>query len=142
MIKLLRHLLVDDFLLKLFSFVLALLFWFTVSFAIRQGERPAVPALSLTPDVRKDFRLAVQAFGPVPDARKLEFSPAEVIVTLQGDARLMQDLQTRDVRAMADLATADLVRNPTNRVRIAVPAGVTVFRVMPPEVQVIVAPRD
>jgi YbbR domain-containing protein len=143
MMKFLRHLLFDDFLLKLFSFVLALLFWLTVSFAIQQKEGPAsVPTLSLTPDVRMVFRVPVQPLLSPADARKPKFSPVEVDITLQGDAGLMQNLQTRDVRALVDLTTADALRNPSNHVQVTVPVGVTFLRVSPAEVQVNLASRN
>lgn len=141
MIKFLRHLFFDDFMLKLLSFVLALLFWLTVSFAIQQREGPAVPTLSLTPDVRMVFHVPVQPILPPGDARKLKFNPADVAITLQGDERIIQD-QAADVRALVDLATADKARNPSNHVQIIVPPGVTLLRVTPPDVQVIIQPKN
>ena len=141
MIKFLRHLCFDDFLLKLLSFVLALLFWLTVSFAIQQKEGPSVQALSLTPDVRMVFRVPVQPLLPPADTRKPKFTPSEVDITLQGDSRLMQDLPTQDVRALVDLTTTTL-RNPTNRVQVTIPMGVTFVRITPAEVQVNLPARN
>ena len=142
MIKFLRHLVFDDFLLKLFSFVLALLFWLTVSFAIQEREVPAVASgLSLAPDVRIVFRIPVQAYTATADNRKVRFNPLEVDVLLQGEARLMNDMQTRDVRAFVDLTGADTSRNPTNRVQVSVPPGVTLLRITPATVQVIAQPK-
>ena len=142
MIKFLRHLVCDDFLLKLFSFVLALLFWLTVSFAIQEREVPAVSAgLSLAPDIRIVFRIPVQSYTAAADNRKVRFIPSEVDVLLQGDSRLMSDLQTRDVRAFVDISGTDIARNPTNRVQVSIPAGVTLLRITPGTVQVIAQPK-
>jgi hypothetical protein len=136
MIKFLRHLFLDDFLLKLFSLVLALLFWLTVSFAIQQKEGPALPALSLTPDLRIVFRLPVVVVSSAPDARKCKISPEEVDVTLQGDARLMERLQTRDIRAIVELTPGEAAHNLSKRVEVSVPAGVAFVRAVPDQVQI------
>ena len=141
MIKFLRHLVFDDFLLKLFSFVLALLFWLTVSFAIQEREPAVASGLSLAPDVRTVFRIPVQSYTAGADNRKLRFNPPEVDVLLQGDPRLMNDMQTRDVRAFVDSSNIDVARNPTNRVQVSIPAGVTLLRITPATVQVIAQPK-
>ncbi len=142
MIKFLRHLFFDDFMLKLLSFVLALLFWLTVSIAIRQKEDPTVPTLSLAPDARMVFRVPVQPILAPGDVRKLKFSPEEVDITIQGDGQLMRDLQTTNVRAFVDLTASDKMRNSTNHVQVTIPVGVTFLRVSPPDVQVAVLPKN
>jgi YbbR domain-containing protein len=141
MIKFLRHLVFDDFLLKLFSFVLALLFWLTVSFAIQEREPVVTSGLSLAPDIRIVFKVPVQSYTAATENRKVRFNPPEVDVLLQGDARLVNDMQTRDVRAFVDLSGADPSRNPTNRVQVSVPPGVTLLRITPATVQAIAQPR-
>ncbi len=140
MMKFLRHVFFDDFMLKLFSFVLAVLFWLTVSFAIQQNEVPSsVSGLSLTSDMRMIVHLPLAPMSP-SEARKIKLVPSEVDVTVQGDARLIQNLQSRDVRAVVDLAGVD--RSSTNRVLVTIPAGLTFVRVVPAEVQVVVPPRS
>ena len=68
-------------------------------------------------------------------------APTPLDVLLQGEARLMNDMQTRDVRAFVDLTGADTSRNPTNRVQVSVPPGVTLLRITPATVQVITQPK-
>jgi len=143
MTKLLRDFFFNDFLLKLFSFVLALLFWLTVSFAIQQKEGPSVPTLSLTADVRTMvLRVPVQQMWAAASVNKLKFNPPEVDITVQGDGRLLQDLPTRDVRALVDLTNVDPARTPSNRVQVTIPAGVTYLRVSPAEVQVVAPAKN
>ena len=141
MIRFLRHFIVDDFLLKLFSLVLALLFWFVVSFAIQEKEGPTVPTLSLTPEVRVIFRLPVVAMSPTADGRKFKVTPDEVDVVLQGETRLMQTLQSRDFRAMVELTGSEGAHNLSKKVVVSVPAGVTFLRATPEEVQVYIPPK-
>ncbi len=141
MIKFFRHLFLDDFMLKLFSFVLAVLFWLTVSFAIQQNE-PSSSPLSLSPESRLVLRLAVQPSASTVDVRKLKFVPPEVDITLQGEAHFIQELPTHDIRASVDLSNVDLTRNSTNHVQVTIPAGINYVRVVPTEVQVIVSPKN
>jgi len=142
MIKFLRHLFLDDVLLKLFSLVLALLFWLTVSFAIQQKEGPAVPALSLTPELRIVFRLPVMVVSSAPDAHKCKVSPEEIDVTLQGEARLIEKLQSKDVRAIVELNASEAAQNLSKHIEVSVPAGVAFVRAVPDEVQIIAPARN
>jgi len=137
MIKFLRHLFVDDFLLKLFSLALALLFWITVSFAIQQKEGLPTPALSLTSEVRRFFNIPVLVVSSASDVRYFNVSPRQVEVKVQGDAPIIENLQSKDLRALVDLTGIESAQNPRRRIEISAPAGVTVLSVLPQEVQVI-----
>ena len=134
MIKFLLHLIVDDFLLKLFSLVLALLFWLTVSFAIQQTAR------TLTPEVRTFFNLPVVVMSAASDARNFKVSPSQVEVTVQGDPHSLQELQSKDIRAIVDLTGLETAR-ARKRIEISTPAGVAHVRVQPEDVQVIIPPK-
>jgi YbbR domain-containing protein len=138
MIKFLRHLVVDDFQLKLFSLALALLFWLTVSFAIQQKEGSPPPTLTLTTEVRTFFNLPVVVMSSASDVRHFKVSPDQVQVTVQGDARIVKNLQSKDIRVMVDLTGIEAAHSLHKRIEVSTPAGVTHVGVLPEEVQVII----
>jgi hypothetical protein len=140
MIQFLRHLIIDDFLLKLFSLVLALLFWITVSFAIRQKEVLPIPPLASTDEVRTFVNMSLVVLSSAADVRNFKVSPNQVEVTVQGAARALQNLQSKDIRAIVDL-TGFEPTHPRKRVEVSIPAGVTFVGVRPEEVQVILPPK-
>ena len=141
MIKFLRHIFIEDFLLKLFSLVLALLFWLTVSFAIHQKEASPSPALTLNPEVHTFFNLPVVVMSSASDARNFKVSPSTVEVTVRGDAKTLANLQSKDIRAIVDLTGIEAAR-ALKRIEVSTPAGVTHVRVVPEEVQVIVPQKN
>ena len=141
MIKFLRHVFVDDFWLKLFSLLLALLFWMTVSFAIQQKETLPMPALSLTSEVRRFFNVPVQIVSSTADVRSFKVTPDHVELKVQGDAPVIENLRSKDVRAMVDLTgfeTFPILRRP---IEVSAPAGVTILNVLPQEAQVVPPPK-
>jgi hypothetical protein len=131
MIKFLRHLFLDDFLLKLFSLALAVVVWLIVTFASQKGA-------GITP--RIFYNLPVIVLSSAEDVRNFKLSPNEVMVTVQGDARTVQNLQSKDIRAMVDLTGVAAARDLRKRIEVSVPAGVACMRVAPEEVRVIFPP--
>ena len=131
MIKFLRHLFFEDFLLKLFSLGLAVVVWLIVTFASQKEA-------GITP--RVFYNLPVIVLSSAEDVRNFKVSPSEVIVTVQADAKAVQNLQTKDIRATVDLTGVAVARDLHKRVEVSVPAGVTCMRVAPEEVQVIFPP--
>ena len=138
MINFLRHLIVDDFMLKLFSLALALLFWLTVSFAIQQRDGAPPPALTLTTEVRTFFNLPVVVMSSASDVRNFRVSPNQVEVTVRGEPRALQNLQSKDIRAIVDLSGIEAAQNLRKRIEVSTPPGVTHVRIFPEEVQVII----
>ena len=131
MIAFLRNLLLEDFWLKLFSLALAALIWFTVTFVSQKGVRT---------DTRVFLSLPVTVLSAADDVRNFKVSPDEVEVTVQGEAETLQNLQSKDIRAMVDLTGVAAAHELRKRVEVSVPAGVTYLRVAPEEVQVIFPP--
>jgi YbbR domain-containing protein len=140
MIKLLRHLFIEDFLLKLFSLVLALLFWLTISFAIQEKEAAPPLAPASNTEVRTFVNLPVVVMSSAADVRNFKVSPNAVEITVRGDAKTLATLQSKDIRAMVDL-TGIGAAHLLKRVEVSTPAGVTHVRVLPEEVQVILPPN-
>jgi YbbR domain-containing protein len=138
MIAFLRNLVFEDFWLKLFSFVLAVLTWFTVNSMANQKESIGMGALSLVPPERRVLsHLPVLILSSAEDVRSFHVSPKEVDVTVQGDPGVLKDLQTKDVRVSVDLTGVQAAQDLRKRIEVATPAGVTHVRVEPAEVQVI-----
>jgi hypothetical protein len=131
MIRFLRHLFLDDFVLKLFSLGLAVVVWLIVTFA-SQKEAGMTPRIF--------YNLPVIVLSSAQDVRNFKLSPGEVIVTVQGDAKAVQNLQSKDVRAMVDLTGVAPARDLHKRIEVSVPPGITCMRVAPEEVQVAFPP--
>ena len=131
MIKLLRHVFLEDFLLKLFSLGLAVVVWLIVTFA-SQKEAGTTP--------RVFYNLPVIVLSSAEDVRNFKVSPNEVIVTVQADAKAVQNLQSKDIRATVDLTGVAVAHDLHKRVEVSLPPGVTCMRVAPEEVQVIFPP--
>ena len=127
MITFLRHLFLEDFLLKLFSLALAVVVWLIVTFASHKQAWTAP---------RVFYNIPVTVLSSVEDVRNFKASPNEVIVTVEGDAKILQNLQSKDVRAMVDLTGVVAARDLRKRIEVSVPAGVTCLSVAPEEVQV------
>jgi hypothetical protein len=137
MIKLLRHILFDDFPLKVFSLGLALLVWVTVSFAIAQKEALPGPAHNGSSEVRTSFNLPVRVVSAAADARNFKVSPNRVEVTVRGEPRIVQGLQATDIRALVDVTGIDATHAAHTPVDVSVPTGITLVSVLPKDVQVI-----
>jgi YbbR domain-containing protein len=141
MIKFLRHLFLDDFLLKLFSLALALLFWITVSFAIQQKETLPTPAMPTSAEARRFFNIPVIVVSSSSDVHNYRVDPDQVEVKVQGDAPIIENLQAKDLRALVDLTGIETNRIQQGAIEVSAPAGVTLLRVLPQEAQVIPPPK-
>ena len=139
MIAFLHHLVFHDFWLKLFSLVLAVLIWFTVSLAIQKETSP-VPPLIRNMAQRTFLRLPVVVLSSAEDVREIEINPKEVEVTVEGEPRILQNVQSKDIRAIVDL-TGIKAAELRKRIEVSTPAGVTHVRVAPQEVEIIYPSR-
>jgi YbbR domain-containing protein len=136
MIKFLRNLFLEDFWLKLFSFALAGLIWFTVNIAINR-ESAGAPALSLAPTRELTLSdLPVVVLSSAEDVRTVRVNPKTVDVTVQGEPNLIRELRPRDIRVLLDLTGIPAAHDMRVRVEVILPAGVKQVHVLPEEVQV------
>jgi YbbR domain-containing protein len=131
MIKFLRHIFLEDFFLKLFSLLLAVVVWLIVTFASQKEA-------GITPRVFSS--LPVRVLSSTEDVRGFKVSPNAVEITVQGNAKVLQNLQSKDIRAVVDLTGVAAARDLHKPVEVSVPAGVAFIRVAPEEVQVIFPP--
>jgi YbbR domain-containing protein len=137
MIAFFRRLFFHDFWLKLFSLVLAVLIWLTVSFAIqRGGGATQPPVLGLNFKQRPFVGLPVVLLSSAIDVHEIRVEPKTVDVTVQGDARTIDRLQPSDNRVLVDLTGIEAARDLRKRIDVSTPPGVSHVRVIPSEVQI------
>jgi YbbR domain-containing protein len=132
MITLLRNLVLEDFWLKLFSLVLAVLIWLTVTFASQK---------EVWTDQRIFSHLPITILAAAEDVHNFRVSPSEVDVMVQGDRKVLQNLQGKDIRAMVDLTGVAAAHDLRKRIEVSVPAGITHIRVAPEEALVVFPPE-
>src|SRR5262245_55430719 len=133
MIEHIRNLIFVDFWLKLFSLALAVLIWFTVSFAI-QSKLNSINNLAPPLSERTFFSLPVIIMSSGEDVRAFSVEPKTVDVTIQGAVKAVQDLTAKQVRPIVDLSGIESASYPTKRIEVSTPAGLTHVRVFPEEV--------
>jgi len=144
MIAYLRDLIIKDFWLKLFSLALAFLVWKFVDAAVKKENQSVPnPIQSARPIDRRTFlHLPVVVISSASDVRTFRVNPSEVEVAIQGDPKLMEAVQARDIRPMVDLTGVESARNLRKRIDVATPPGITYVRVNPKEVEIIFPPRQ
>jgi len=141
MIAFLRHLFLHDLSLKLFSLALAVLIWLTVSLAIRKEFSPIA---SLTPRnaQRATYVLPVAVLSSAQDPKVFSVEPKEVQVTVEVDSKRLETLQSKDIRALVDLSGIESAKDLQKRIEISTPPGVTLLRVLPQDVKIIIPPKS
>jgi YbbR domain-containing protein len=143
MINFLRNLFLHDAWLKLFSLGLAILTWFIVSAAVY--HKPTSPGTALSKDRTEEqtyVNIEVQVLATAADVRSFKVNPSEVAVTVRGETNVLESLLARDIRALVDLTGIESApRGLRKRIEVTTPAGVTLVRVVPSEVDVIVPPK-
>lgn len=141
MIAFLRDLLIRDFWLKLFALVLAVLIWLTVSFAIRKGETSPADAMANANAERLSLQVPVLVMSTAADVRSFKVSPDKVEVIVSGDPKVLEKLDSTQIRALVDLTDIESARSLRKRIKVTIPPGVTYVSVNPEEVSIIVPPK-
>jgi YbbR domain-containing protein len=139
MITALRNLFLRDFWLKLFSLALAVLIWLTVTFAQSGGGRNFFTSRAVPQQTY--FNIPILVMSSAADVRSFKVNPSEVTVTVQGEAKLLQRLQSRDIRALVDLSGIESAHALRERIQVTTPPGITFVQVSPEEVDVIMPPK-
>ena len=139
MMHFLRNLLLHDLGLKLFALGLALLIWATVQFAIRKEIIGIGPS---GPQAMRTFEdLPVMVLSGAADVRAFRVAPACVAVTVRGEREILRQLTEKEMRATVDLTDIAAARDLRKHVDVATPPGITLVRVVPPDVEVVVPPK-
>ena len=117
------------------SLLLAVAIWLTV-YKIR--EEPGSP---VTRGVENTYgNLPVHLLSAAQDVRDYRVAPDTVLVTVSGPPNAMAVLQADQIHAMVNLTGIESSRNSHWPVEVSVPVGMTLVRVEPLEVGVIVPP--
>jgi YbbR domain-containing protein len=140
MIAFLRELVLHDFLLKVFSLALAILIWVTVTEI--QKEASPIPRLTMNNDVKTFSNLPVVVMSAAQDVRNFKVNPSAVEVTVQGDAKSLKTLSSKDIRVLVDLTGVEGTGGLRKRIEVSTPPGVTHVRVEPEEVEVRFPPKQ
>ena len=72
------------------------------------------------------------------DVLALTVQPEHVDVTVQGEEHLIQQLTGRDIRVTVDVMGITAARGLRKRVEVITPPGITLVRVVPENVDIIV----
>jgi YbbR domain-containing protein len=142
MIRFLEDLVFKDLWLKLLSFGLAVVTWFTVASMATQKEISPAAVFGVPRSEERVFsNLPVVILSSAEDVRLFSVNPKTVELTVQGDVKILKSLQSKDIRVLVDLTGIGAAHELRKRIEVSTPAGVTHMRVSPEEVQVIFPPR-
>jgi YbbR domain-containing protein len=138
MISFLQDLILKDFWLKLFSFALACLIWFTINTIAIKNDISPVTTFSLAPTEQKVLAdLPIVVLSPASELAGCTVNPTTATVTLQGEAAYLRAVRRQDVRVMVDLSGVNPSANGRRRVEVTAPAGAVPVRVDPEDVQIL-----
>jgi hypothetical protein len=135
----LRDLFLKNPFMKLLSLGLATLVWYAVHNARNPGFSAANPLSNNTRNITTNLPVLIVATAA--DVRDFKVQPTSVIVTLQGRPDVIDHLDAREVRVEVFLTDIESATDLRKRVDVFPPAGTSVVRVNPPEVDVVVPPR-
>ena len=129
-----RDIFLRDFGWKLFSLLLATFIWFTVHKII---EQPGPVGGSTATSTVVYGQLPVFIVATAADMHLYRVNPDKVSVTVSGPADTMSVLQENQIRVEVDLSKFDPVHDTTQPVEVSVPGGVTLVKVNPAKVRII-----
>jgi YbbR domain-containing protein len=85
---------------------------------------------------RTFLKLPVVVLSSAEGVGEIQIHPQEVEVTIEGEPRTLQNVQSKDIRAIVDL-TGIKAAELRKRIEVSTPAGVTHVRVAPQEVEIV-----
>lgn len=133
-----RDIFFKDFGWKLFSLLLAAFIWFTVHKIIEEPQ-PTGLSNSVSPVI---YELPVLIVATAADMHLYHVNPDKVSVTVSGSSDIMSVLEANEIRVTADLSKFDPTKSSDVPVDVSVPGGVTLVKVEPARVSVIVPPKS
>lgn len=133
-----RDWITKDFGWKLFSLVIAVLFWIAIRRNIGDTPSPAMPFSTVDTIVLTN--LPVSAMSGSADVRNAQIAPDVVAVQLSGPAEIMAALEANRVHASVNLTGIDAASGLPLPVEVSAPLGVMVDRIDPPKISVTFSP--
>jgi YbbR domain-containing protein len=131
-----RDAITKDFGWKLFSLALAVIIWLTVKAVSTENPRDAYPLGDW--GTRSFTNLPVLVVSAAADVRELKVRPDNVEVTVRGRPEIMTALQQQEIHVLVDLTDIESARGMRKRINASAPPGVTIIRVEPSEVDVVI----
>jgi len=135
-----RNFLTRDSGWKLFSLALAVVIWFTVRTLSRDMLTPAKPLESWATRTFSD--LSVSPVSTDADVHEFKANPDAVLVTVSGRPEVLNALTEMQVHATVDVTGIVGAGDLKKHVDVSVPPGVTVVRIAPEEVDVVMPPKQ
>ena len=133
----LRHFFQHNLGLKIFSLFLATLIWVSIRFGMDNNLHLNLPHNPILSVDRKDLlRLSIGVLTPSGSSGGYTVTPAEVLVSISGDAAALGELKAEDVKAFVDLTQHQQSQAEFHTVRVHLPPGITLLRITPKSVRV------
>jgi YbbR domain-containing protein len=132
-----RDLLIKDLGWKLFSLFLAVAIWLTVHRILEESNLPVASSGGSTLTYG-DLPVFVVASGS--DVHLYRVTPGKVSVTVEGPPDALAVLPPDQVRATVNLTDIKVPRDLQRPVDVSLPSGITLIKVDPQTVSVIVPP--
>ncbi|MCU0786019.1 MAG: CdaR family protein, partial [Verrucomicrobia bacterium] len=105
----------------------------------RDALTPARPLESWATRTFTD--VSVRVVSAAADVREFKVHPAVVQVTVSGRPEIMTALEEKEIHVAVDLTGIEAARDLKKHVDVSVPPGVTVVRLSPSELDVVVSPK-
>lgn len=134
-----RDLFIKDWGWKLLSLGLAVAIWLTVHRILEESNSPVVHPGGSTLTFGN---LPVLVEAAAADVHLCRVTPSAVSVTVGGTSDAIAALQADEVRATVDLTDVNTPTNLQRQVDVSVPTGITLIKVEPQTVSVIVPPKQ
>jgi YbbR domain-containing protein len=131
----LRELILNNFVWKLLSLILAMLvYWHVNQLVDTEKAQAQTPAPSV--EKTETFSLPVRVLGPARNPRGFAVVPSEVTVTLRGRPDALERVNATNTTVYVDATFAPNAQSATLPVTVRPPAGVRIQEIRPPEVYV------
>jgi hypothetical protein len=127
-----RDLIVKDFGWKLLALAMAVMIWVIVKGFSDDGG-------NLTE--RTFFDLPAQIVSGRADVQNFRINPNVVAVTVKGRPESIKALTEKDIHVLVDVSRAEPAQHSRQRVDVSAPTRITIVKVDPAEVEVVVPPR-
>lgn len=127
---------IGDSLTKLFSLLLAILIWITISKTVIPNDINPAPVVTTHPVQRTFDGVPITVMTAADDSRIFKVSPNTVTIKVSGDSAALEHLQTTDLDVfvnLTDVIDAKLLHKP---IRVNAPRGINVDLTAPQFVDV------